>query len=69
MLDAVQDQLYISVPKTSEFQSGRNGPKHPMLSISMADNVISNKNIARGTTDPRVDFTSHIYSSQFTKLD
>ena len=41
--DAVyyKDQPYISVPKTSEFKSGKNGSKHPVLSTSMADNVIS----------------------------
>ena len=37
--DAVLDQPYISVPKTSEFKSG---PR-----------VV---NIAKGTTDPRIEF-------------
>ena len=43
----MKDQPDISVPKASEFQSGpksdKNGSKHPMLSISMAYNVISCK--------------------------
>ena len=49
--DAVYDQPYISVPKTSKFESGpkmvKKGSKHPMLSLSMTNNVISYKNIAR----------------------
>ena len=46
IFDAVQDKPYISVPKTPNFkvvQSGKNGSKRPMLSISMAFNVISCK--------------------------
>ena len=51
--DAVYDQPYISVPKTSEFQSGpkvvKKGSKHPMLSLSMAYNVISCKKKSKET--------------------
>ena len=39
-------------------QSGKNGSKHPMLSISMANNVISCKKIERNTQKIKIaDFT------------
>ena len=39
-------------------QSGKNGSKHPMLSISMAYNVISCKKIERNTQKIKItDFT------------
>ena len=39
-------------------QSGKNGSKHPMLSISMAYNVISYKQIERNTQKIKIaDFT------------
>ena len=58
----MKDQPDISVPKASEFQSGpksdKNGSKHPMLSISMAYNVISCKQIERNTQKIKIaDFT------------
>ena len=47
--------MYVSVEKC---QSGKNGPKHPMLSISMAYNVISFKKIGRNTQKIKIaDFT------------
>ena len=39
-------------------QSGKNGSKHPMLSISMAYNVISCKKVERNTQKLKIaDFT------------
>ena len=39
-------------------QSGKNGSKHPMLSISMAFNVISCKKVERNTQKLKIaDFT------------
>ena len=39
-------------------QSGKNGSKHPILSISMANNVISCKKIERNTQKIKIaDFT------------
>ena len=41
--------------------------KSPWLVLRVADIFI--ENIAKGTTDPRVEFKSQDYSSQFTNLE
>ena len=51
-------------------QSGKNGSKHPMFSISMAYNVISCKKIERDTQKIKIgDFTMYIRlpSSEMSK--
>ena len=57
----VRSTLHFS-PKNLRIQkwshSGKNGSKHPMLSISMADNVISYKKIKRDAQKNKIaDFT------------
>ena len=52
-------QLSCTEPRFQKYsQSGKNGSKHPMLSISIAYNVISCKKIERNTQKIKIaDFT------------
>ena len=60
--DAVSDLMHNLSCKETRFQkcyqSGKNGSNHPMLSISMAFNVISCKKVERNTQKLKIaDFT------------
>ena len=62
--DAVSDLMHIAQLNCTETrfqkcsQSGKNGFKHPILSISMAYNVISCKKVERNTQKLKIaDFT------------